>query len=328
MKIDNERYDSLKKELAQRFRHRDFHRLKLSEKHPALNKLRPPKKGSRYFRLFVSGAAFLAMIIVYIVFGAVGIDVHQYKSPRLCMMFSAIFFFMFLVLEIFSRMKPSTHRGMTIISLSSSMLKYISALVALCWGLSIIGVDVATIVTSMGILALIVGFGAESLIADVVTGVFMLFENEYNVGDIVEVDGFRGTVHEIGIRTTSIMDIGGNIKTINNSDMKNILNRSDNCSVAVADIGIPYETDLPAFEAKLPALMDDIYSKHSDRMKAVPVYAGVQALDASAVVLRFTVETDEQNIYTTTRIMNRELFLGFRSLGVECPYQQVDVHTK
>ena len=131
-----------------------------------------------------------------------------------------------------------------------------AAIVILCWGLSILGVDLSTIVTAVGILALVVGFGAESLIADVVTGTFMLFENQYNVGDIVEVNGFRGTVQEIGIRTTSIMDAGGNVKIINNSDMKNILNRSDNASLAVSNIDVPYETDLEALEAKLPALME------------------------------------------------------------------------
>ena len=101
------------------------------------------------------------------------------------------------------------------------MLKYIAGIVILCWGLSIIGVNVSTIVASVGIIALIVGFSAESLIADVVTGAFMIFENQYNVGDIVEVDGFRGKVTNIGIRTTSITDTGDNVKVINNSAMRN-----------------------------------------------------------------------------------------------------------
>lgn len=66
-------------------------------------------------------------------------------------------------------------------------------IVILCWGLTILGVNITTIVASVGILALIAGFSAESLIADLVTGAFMLLENQYNVGDIVEVNGFRGT---------------------------------------------------------------------------------------------------------------------------------------
>lgn len=90
----------------------------------------------------------------------------------------------------------------------------------LCAGLTILGVNMTTIIASVGVLALIVGFSAESLIADVVTGTFMLLENQYNVGDIVEVNGFRGTVTSIGIRTTCITDTGDNVKIINNSEMK------------------------------------------------------------------------------------------------------------
>ena len=226
------------------------------------------------------------------------------------------------------RIKPKESKAKTLISLFSSLLHYVAALVILCWGLSLLGVNVNAIVASVGIVALIVGFGAESLVADVVTGIFLLFENQYNVGDIVEVNGFRGTVKEIGIRTTSIMDVGGNVKIINNSEMKNILNRSDNISRAVSDIAIPYETDLEALEAKLPDLMKEIYEQRADVMLAAPQYMGVQQLADSSVVLRFVVEVAEKNIYTGARILNRDLWLGFRKLGVECPFPQVDVHSK
>ena len=111
-------------------------------------------------------------------------------------------------------LEPKNHRIRSIISIVSSLLKYIAVIVILCWGLTIIGVNVSTIVASVGIVALIVGFSAESLIADVVTGAFMIFENQYNVGDIVEVDGFRGTVISIGIRTTCIADPGDNVKIV------------------------------------------------------------------------------------------------------------------
>ena len=132
--------------------------------------------------------------------------------------------------------QPENHRVRSVLSLISSMVGYVAFLVILCFGLTILGVNMTTVVASVGVLALIVGFSAESLIADVVTGTFMLLENQYNVGDIVEVNGFRGTVTSIGIRIT---DGGDNVKIINNSEMKNILNRSDHVSKAVCDIGIP-----------------------------------------------------------------------------------------
>ncbi len=222
--------------------------------------------------------------------------------------------------------KPKNHRILSILSILASLLKYIAFLVILCWGLAMLGVNVSTIVASVGIIALVVGFSAESLIADVVTGAFMLFENQYNVGDIVEVAGFRGTVTSIGIRTTCITDPGGNVKIVNNSEMKNILNRSDKLSRSISEIAIPYATDLEKLESEIPALMDKIYQTRTDVFKAPPVYLGVQELADSSVVLKFVVEVDEKDVYSGARLLNRDLLLGFRSLGVECPFPQVDVH--
>lgn len=226
------------------------------------------------------------------------------------------------------KLKPATHRAGTVITICRSLLKYAAALIMVCWGLSIIGVNVSTIVASMGIIALIVGFGAESLIEDVITGFFMLFENQYNVGDIVEVNGFRGTVSDIGIRTTSITDPGGNVKIFNNSNMKDILNRSNNASRSVCDIQIPYELDLEQFEKKLPDMLSVIYAEHRDVMKSEPKYLGVQELAESGVTLRFVAEVDESNIYAVQRMLNRDLYLAFRKSNVEIPYPQLDVHQK
>ena len=217
-----------------------------------------------------------------------------------------------LVIFILHGIKPRTHRGGSVLSLLSSLVKYVAG----------------TIIASVGVLALVVGFSAESLIADVVIGAFMLLENQYNVGDIVEVNGFRGVVTKIGIRTTSITDGGGNVKIINNSEMKNILNRSDNNSWSVSDISIPYETDLEKLEAQLPALLEDIFRARGDVMLDTPQYLGVQTLDASGIVLRFWVKVAEKDIYAGARALNRELLLGFRRLGVECPFPQMDVHMK
>lgn len=226
---------------------------------------------------------------------------------------------------LFSTFKASSHRAQTVRTLLISLTRYAAAIVILCWGLSILGVDVSTIMASVGLLALIVGFGAESLITDVITGIFMLFENQYNVGDIIEVNGFRGTVSNIGIRTTSITDTSGNIKIINNSDMRNILNRSNNVSKAVCDFSIPYSTDLESLEMKLPDILTDIHERNRHILLSVPVYNGLQELADSALVLRFTADVPEADIYSGARVLNRELFLAMRKIGVECPFPQMEV---
>lgn len=255
------------------------------------------------------------------------LSIDAFAIAKLIVMIFGVLLLKNLIVLILGFFRPKSHRARSIISLTSSLMKYLAFIVILCWGLTIIGVNITTIIASIGILALIVGFSAESLIADVVTGTFMLLENQYNVGDIVEINGFRGIVTSIGIRTTCITDSGDNVKIINNSEMKNILNRSDNSSRAVGDISIPYETDLTALEKKLPALMQEIYDRNSATLNGLPVYLGVQALEASGILLRFIVEVDEKNIFSAGRLLNRELLLGFKKLGIECPYTRLDVHT-
>ncbi len=225
-------------------------------------------------------------------------------------------------------LKPRLNRSRTMISLAKNILRYAVILIAICVILSMFSVDIGTILAGLGIIALIIGFGAESLIADVVTGLFILIDNQYNVGDIIEINGFRGTVTDVSVRTTVLTDVGGNVKIINNSDMKNILNRSDNTSRSVADFPIPYETDLEALEQKLPELLQSIYAAHPDVMKSVPQYLGVDALGDSAVTLKFVVEVAESDIYTGARVLNHDLFLGMRKLGIEVPFPQLDVHRK
>lgn len=284
----------------------------------------------------------LVYAVIFIVITVVGfatklIDVKEISSmisingKSLLKLISMIFGVLFIenvIVFVLGIFKPKSHRVRSVLSLISSMTKYVAFIFILCWGLRIIGVNITAIIASVGILALIVGFSAESLIADIVTGTFMLLENQYNVGDIVEVNGFRGTVTSIGIRTTCITDTGDNVKIINNSEMKNILNRSDKYSRAVSDISIPYETDIEKLEKELPKLLEEIYNAHTDIMKKVPQYLGVQALEASGVLLRFVVEVSEKNIYSVTRTLNHDLLLGFRKLGVECPFPQLDVHSK
>ncbi len=231
-----------------------------------------------------------------------------------------------LLVMIIGLIKPKAHRAKTLLTISLSLIRYAAALVILCWGLRILGVNVGTIVASVGIITLIVGFGAESLISDVVTGLFMIFENQYNVGDIVEVDGFRGTVVAIGIRTTSIADAGNNVRIINNSDMKNIINKSDNASYAVCDFSIPYETDLLALEKKIPGILSKVYEANQSIMNAAPLYLGVQELAASSIVLRFKAEVPEKEIYNASRALNHDLLILFREAGVECPYNQLTLH--
>lgn len=221
---------------------------------------------------------------------------------------------------------PKSNRGKTIKHLLLSGFNYLIGCVGIFWALSILGVDLATLFASLGILALIVGFGAESLIADMVTGLFMIFENEYNVGDIIEMSGYRGTVTSIGIRTTCVTDAGGNVKVFNNSDMRNIVNLSSQGSIAVCDFAIPYEVKIADAEKALEKVLAEVQAANPEVFAEMPQYCGVQLLGDSAVTLRVTANVAEADRFTAARLLNRGLKEGMERLGITCPYNQIVVH--
>ena len=231
-----------------------------------------------------------------------------------------------LLAFILSKINPKSAKGKSLVSLLRSALYYITVLIAFFWCLSALGVNVSTIFASVGILALIIGFGAQSLVEDLVTGIFLVFEDQFNVGDIIEVGGFRGTVESIGIRTTSIKDVGNNVKVINNSDLRNILNRSTSDSFAVTTVSIPYSQDIEAAEEVIKEFLPRIREAYPEVFKADPKYVGVQELGESGMQLKFVAEVDEKDVFTAPRILNREIKIAFDKAGIEIPFNQIVVH--
>lgn len=224
------------------------------------------------------------------------------------------------------RVKLKNRHAETIKSLACNCIKYVVVIYAVVFGLSILGVDMVAVIASLGILGLIVGFGAQTLIEDVITGLFIIFEGQFHVGDIVTIDGFRGTVTAIGIRTTQLMDAGGNIKIINNSDIRTLTNLSEVESYAVAVVGISYNASLTEAELAVNTLLDQLPGMYPDVFKVRPEYSGVENLSASSVDLKVIAKVDEAQLYRARRLLNRELKLCLDNAGIEIPFPQVVVH--
>lgn len=294
--------------------------------------MEPKKKKQIIGYVIVLVVAFLIAIVTGTIQGVDEIvsiaNIHLTSILKVVIMVCFVLTVANLIQFVMNTLKPKSKRWQTVVTIVSSLVQYAAAIIILCWGLTIFGVSVSTIFASVGILALIVGFGAESLIEDVITGLFMIFENQYNVGDIIEVGGFRGTVKKIGIRTTVVTDSSDNEKIINNAAMKNILNRSAQSSKAICDLGISYDADLEKVEIMLEEISERIFKEHGEIFKILPEYLGVQELGDSAVVLRIASEVSEQDIFSATRIMNREYYLELKKREIELPYQQIDIHTR
>ena len=213
-------------------------------------------------------------------------------------------------------------KGKAIVDILCSLVKYAAIIVLAFFILKTLGVDTTAILAGIGILGLIVGLGAQPLIADILAGLFIVFEKVFDVGDIIVVDGFRGTVKEIGIRTTQIVDTGGNVKIINNANLKSIVNMTNQLSLAICDIGIEYGESLERVEAILKANLPAIKEAIPD-IKEGPFYKGVSELADSAVVIRFVANCEEGAKYQVERDMNRQFKLLFDKNNINIPFPQI-----
>ena len=217
-------------------------------------------------------------------------------------------------------------RNYTITEMCCGLLKYLSVIVAVVWGLSILGVDAGAVLAGVGIIGLIIGFGAQSLIEDIITGAFLIFENQYSVGDIIVLDDVRGTVRSIGVRTTVIEDDGGNLKVVNNSDIRNFQNRSRNNSLVVIVCAVSYDADLRRLEKVMEKELPGTIRNHPDLYLTDIRYMGVDELADSGVNLKFSVQAEEGKFFQAKRALNRDVKLLLDANGFEIPFPQVVVH--
>ena len=223
---------------------------------------------------------------------------------------------------------PKETRARTVCSLTRSILSYAAVLLSVYFGLRALGVDVTASLASVGVVTLIIGFGAQSLIEDVLTGIFLIAEGRYNVGDILVLDDFRGKVVDISVRTTTLEDAGGNHKIINHSEIRNFQNRSQKPSLAVSTVPVGYHADLRAVEAVIADALPAMFEENRAVFLDVPQYIGVEELGESGVVLKFIVSATEENVFAARRALNRSLKLLFDEKGIDIPYPQRTVHTK
>ncbi len=216
-------------------------------------------------------------------------------------------------------------RRVTIGKLTMSIAKVV---IWVAGGISILavwGVNVGALIAGAGVLTLVVGLGMQSLIADVVAGVFLVCDGTLQVGDIVTIDGWRGTVQEIGIRNTKLINYSGDIRVANNSTIKVFVNQSRENSYPIVYISVAYEEDIPRIEEILRENADRLKERLPRVIKG-PEYLGVNALADSAVVLQFGAYCKEEDFFQVQRDMNREIKLLFDENGIRIPFPQVDVH--
>jgi len=217
------------------------------------------------------------------------------------------------------------HRSETIGNLILSTVKYVSVIAAIFLILSAWGVQTPTLLAGAGIIGLAISFGAQSLIEDIFAGLFIIFEKQFAVGDVIEIGDFRGVVKELGLRITKFEDVNGDIKMINNSDIRGAINSSNALSQAICEIAISYNQDIEKFEEFMKAHVKDMKETIST-IKKGPFYDGIEEFGDSGITIRVVAWVKETDRLHTVREMNKHLKIMFDKNNIEIPFPQIVVH--
>jgi small conductance mechanosensitive channel len=230
----------------------------------------------------------------------------------------------FIVLSLLAKITFESKKTITVSLLILNFAKWAAAIVAVFLVLGQWGASATMTLAAAGLLTLVIGLGSQSLVADILAGIFMVFEGEFQVGDIVIVDGWRGEVKAISIRTTKLVDAGGNVKIINNSDIRSVINQTQELSVAKCYVGMSYGDRIETVEK----VIADNLPKIKERIPAIiegPFYKGVAELADSSVNLLFVAKCKESDIYQVQRDLNREIKILFDDNNINIPFPQVTV---
>lgn len=229
--------------------------------------------------LFITTQGDTASLTYSIVRGVWVRGINAATITTCIMLMSVVFAIRFFVNTILSRLgKYMSPKAKTLWRLFDSAFAYVGTIVLIIYALSLFGVDTTTLVGGVGITALIFTLGANSLIADVLAGIFIIFESDFIVGDIIVIDNFRGVVTDIGIRTTELRDeVTRDVKIINNNTIKILINKSREISTVVVDIPISEPVGIDEGEKLLLDVVNKLPSMYPEII-GTPKYWGVSKL--------------------------------------------------
>jgi small-conductance mechanosensitive channel len=190
--------------------------------------------------------------------------------------------------------------------------------------LSQVGVDIAPIIASAGIIGIALGFGAQSLVRDFLSGVFMIIEDQYGVGDVIDVGPATGTVEAVSLRVTRLRSLDGTVWYVPNGEILRVGNMSQNWSRAVVDVGVAYDSDITQATRVLREIAHDLWEDEDYRAVIIeePEVTGVEALAADSITLRVLVKTAPLEQWAVARALRQRIKARFDHEGIEIPFPQ------
>ncbi|WP_164670550.1 mechanosensitive ion channel family protein [Virgibacillus doumboii] len=224
--------------------------------------------------------------------------------------------------------RMTERREVTLTKLIKNTLKYTVYFIAIIMILDgALGLEIGALLAGAGVAGLAIGFGAQNLVRDIISGFFIIFEDQFSVGDYILTSGAEGTVEEIGMRTTKIKSWTGEQHVLPNGNVTQVTNYSVHNGLAVVDVNVPYESDIYRAEK----IIDDVSKTLPDKYEVivdVPEIIGVQTLETSHYVIRVIAETLPEYQWAGARIIRKEAQDALYSHDIQIPAPRLVMYSR
>ncbi len=213
-------------------------------------------------------------------------------------------------------------RAQTLGNILRHALLVVMAFIAILMIMGELGIQLGPLLATAGIGAVAVGFGAQSLVKDVISGFFLILENQYRIGDVIEVGGVSGLVESVSLRITVLRDLEGRVHTIPNGEIKVVTNFSKEWSRAVVDIGVSYREDIDQVIAVLSEIGKELSEEEPYKSAILePMQIlGVEKFKESEIVIRMIVKTAPLKQWEVSRELKKRIKVRFDEKGIQIPF--------
>ncbi len=212
----------------------------------------------------------------------------------------------------------------TVINLIRSVFKYIIITIVVMLILETYGINTTSILASLGIVGVVVGLALQDTMKNMLAGMFIIFDNRYNIGDVVKLNGFKGEVINLGLQTTKLKSATGEVFTIQNSAILEVTNYTECDTLLMLDLGVGYNTDINHLEKVLTKLNTKI--KKIENVKGDLNLLGVENFGASEIVYKISVLCKPNTHYAIKREILKLIKIEFDKEKIEIPFTQIDLH--
>lgn len=236
--------------------------------------------------------------------------------------------FIMKFLRLYPRLRQDESKASTLSGILKSLVKYTVYVIVIISVLNVFNIPTAPLLATAGLGGIAIGFGAQSLVKDVFTGFFILFEDQYGVGDYVTIGSMTGTVEDIGLRITKLRSFNGDLHIIPNGEVKTVTNHSRGDSLAVVDVGIAYEMDAQKALVVLREVAERYFKDAPEAIVEKPEVLGINKFSESEVVIRMIARTKPLMHWKVERELRKQILEAFKTQNIKIPYPKRVVISK